>query len=411
MRATNPNQGLGTLAIHAGSGGDPLHAHVTPIYQTSTFSFDDSDSGAATFLHQQPGYVYTRLGNPNQVEASVKVAVLEGLDLLRQQPEKAAAQVVAGQVFATGMAAITTAILACVQAGQTIVAQKALYSATFSYLNNLLPRYGIEVVWVEDPSPARWQAALQSHPGARLVYAETPANPTMALVDLAESALVAHQHGAWLMIDNTFATPYCQRPLTLGTDVVVHSTTKYLNGHGTMVGGAIVSPHLDYMSGPLQKTLETLGGSAAPFDTWLTAIGLKTFELRMQRHCENALAVAQFLERHPAVAHVYYPGLASHPQHELAKRQMLHFGGMLAFELKGGLQAGKDMMDRVRLCTLAVSLGNVDTLISHPASMTHVTVPPEQRQKMGLSDGLVRLSVGVENVEDILSDLGQALGT
>ncbi|NPV55989.1 MAG: aminotransferase class I/II-fold pyridoxal phosphate-dependent enzyme [Anaerolineae bacterium] len=411
MRATNPNQGLGTLAIHAGSGGDPLHAHVTPIYQTSTFSFDDSDSGAATFLHQQPGYVYTRLGNPNQVEASVKVAVLEGLDLLRQQPEKAAAQVVAGQVFATGMAAITTAILACVQAGQTIVAQKALYSATFSYLNNLLPRYGIEVVWVEDPSPARWQAALQSHPGARLVYAETPANPTMALVDLAESALVAHQHGAWLMIDNTFATPYCQRPLTLGTDVVVHSTTKYLNGHGTMVGGAIVSPHLDYMSGPLQKTLETLGGSAAPFDTWLTAIGLKTFELRMQRHCENALAVAQFLERHPAVAHVYYPGLASHPQHELAKRQMLHFGGMLAFELKGGLQAGKDMMDRVRLCTLAVSLGNVDTLISHPASMTHVTVPPEQRQKMGLSDGLVRLSVGVENVEDILSDLDQALGT
>lgn len=211
------------------------------------------------------------------------------------------------------------------------------------------------------------------------------------------------------MVDNTFASPYCQRPLSLGADVVVHSTTKYLSGHGLVVGGAVVSRRLDYVNGPLYTMLKVLGGSASPFDAWLANIGLKTFELRMQRHCENALQVARMLEDHPQVAEVYFPGLESHPDHALAKKQMFHFGGMISFELKGGLKAGEAMMNRVKIATLAVSLGNVDTLIQHPASMTHASVPAHMRKEAGITDGLVRLSVGVENVEDILADLEQAL--
>ena len=231
----------------------------------------------------------------------------------------------------------------------------------------------------------------------------------MAIVDLKAVAEIAHHHNAWVMVDNTFASPYAQRPLSLGADVVLHSTTKYLSGHGTIVGGAAVSRHVDWVHGPLTSLLKTLGGTAAPFDCWLTNLGLRTFELRMQRHCENAMQVAGYLEDHPKVARVFYPGLESHPDHKLAKKQMYAFGGMMSFELKGGLAAGEALLNHVKMMTLAVSLGNTDTLIQHPASMTHANVPREERLKIGLTDGLVRLSVGVENVEDILRDLDQAL--
>jgi methionine-gamma-lyase len=231
----------------------------------------------------------------------------------------------------------------------------------------------------------------------------------MAIVDIQAVVDIAHKAGAWVFADNTFATPYCQRPLTFGVDIVVHSTTKYLSGHGQIVGGTVISQHVDYVNGALYAMLKVLGGNDSPIEAWLANIGMKTFELRMQRHCKNAMKVAEYLEKHPAVERVFYPGLKSHPDHELAKKQMLDFGGMLSFELKGGLAAGEAMMNKVKMMTLAVSLGNVDTLIQHPASMTHAGVPRDVRLASGISDGLVRLSVGIENVEDIIADLEQSL--
>jgi len=409
MGTIKPEQGLSTLVNHVAEGHNPHHAHVTPIYQTSTFSFPDVATGASIFKGEEEGYVYTRLANPNQAQLAAKYAVLEGLDLLRSQPDRPVEDVVDAHLFATGMAAVTAAILARVKSGQTIIAQEALYSATYNFLHDLAPRYGIQVVWLSDPTRQAWEQAFAAHPDAVLAYAESPANPTMAIVDLAAVAEICHQHNAWLMVDNTFATPYCQRPLTLGVDVVVHSTTKYLSGHGLVVGGTVISRHVNWVRGELYSFLKILGGSASPFDAWLANIGLKTFELRMQRHCENAMQVARYLETHPAIAQVWYPGLESHPGYAIAKQQMHAFGGMIAFELQGGLEAGAAMMNRVELATLAVSLGNVDTLIQHPASMTHAAMPREARLQAGITDGLVRLSVGVENVADIIADLEQAL--
>ena len=409
MGNIHPKYGLSTLVNHAFEGNNPHFAHVTPIYQTSVFDLPDVATGAAIFQGEESGYLYTRLGNPNLEQLGNKIALLEGIDLLRDQPDRPFKEIVAGKVFGSGMAAVTTAILSKVQPGETIIAQEALYSATINFLNNFAPSHGLQVVWMHDVDPEKWEAAFNAHPEASLAFAESPSNPTMELVDLAGVAEIAHRHNAWLMVDNTFATPYSQRPLTLGADVVIHSTTKFLSGHCLIVGGVVVSTHLDYMNDELYQLLKTLGGSAGPFDAWLTNIGLRTFELRMQRHCENADRVADYLENHPKVARVFFPGLESHPDHDLARRQMLNFGAMLSFELAGGLEAGISLMENIQVCTLGVSLGNVDTLIQHPASMSHSTISPEERQKMGLSDGLVRLSVGIENIEDLLADLEQGL--
>lgn len=409
MTPIDPKRGMSTLAIHTAAHGDPMHAHIAPIYQTSTFNFPDVDTGAGIFKGEVPGYTYTRLNNPNHVMLAEKVSVLEGLDLLRAQPDKPAGEVVAGLVFGSGMAAITAAVLSRVKAGDTIIAQPSLYGATYNLLADIAPMYNIQVVWLKDNSLPEWERAFQAHPDARLAYAETPANPTMSLVDLQAVSEIAHRYNAWVVVDNTFASPYCQRPLTLGVDVVLHSTTKYLSGHGTVVGGIVVSRHVEYVHKELYTMLKIFGGVAGPFDAWLTISGLRTFELRMQRHCQNAMAVAKFLEQRPEVAWVGYPGLESSPDYALACRQMLDFGGMISFELKGGLDAGKKMLNAVRVMSLAVSLGNIDTLIQHPASMTHASVPPESRRKMGLSDGLVRLSVGIENIEDLLEDLDYSL--
>jgi methionine-gamma-lyase len=314
-----------------------------------------------------------------------------------------------GQVFTSGMAAINAVFFSLLKGGDAVIAQEAVYSATFTLLKDIAPSLGIQVVWVRDTCQAGWEEAFQAHPQAKLAYAETPANPTMDVVDLKMVAELAHQHGAWLAVDNTFASPYCQRPLTLGADVVIHSTTKYLSGHGALTGGVVVSSHPDYIHNELHKCVVVMGGIPSPFDAWLAHLGLKTFELRMQRHCENAREVARFLFDHPAVERVFYPGLESDPGYEIARRQMHTFGGMLSFELKGGMEAGIRLMERVRLATLAVSLGNVDTLISHPASMTHAPVPRAERLQQGITDGLVRLSVGIENLPDILADLEQGL--
>jgi methionine-gamma-lyase len=410
MKHINPASGLGTLVNHVAEGEDEMNAHVTPIYQTSTFRFPDVATGAARFKGEDSGYIYTRYANPNTDQLAAKVAWLEGIDLLRAQAGRPPEDIVGGMAFSSGMAAISSAILALVKSGDTIIAQVPLYGATHVFLTETAPQYGIQVAWVENPANLdEWQAAVQTHPQARLVYAETPVNPTMDIVDLQAVAETARQTGAWLMVDNTFASPFCQRPLTLGADVVVHSTTKYLTGHGLVIGGAVVSRHPEYVRGELLKTLKIFGGCPSPYDAWLSCVGLKTFEVRMERHCRNAMTLAKYLEAHKAVSRVFYPGLESSAGHSLAKKQMHDFGGMLSFELKGGFDAGVSLMNRVRLITLAVSLGNVDSLISHPASMSHVNVPPEARMKMGISDGLVRFSTGIENVEDLIADLEQAL--
>lgn len=409
MYQFSASHSISTLVTHVGEDDNPHHTHVTPIYQTSTFNFPDVATGAGIVARTQPGYYYTRLGNPNLEHLARKIALLEGLDLIRSHPEAGNKDLVAGQVFASGMAAITAVLLSCLKAGDTIVAQEAVYSATFTFLKEIAQSLGIQVVWVRDTSQPGWEAAFKAYPSTRLAYAETPANPTMAVVDLKMVAELAHQYGAWLAVDNTFASPYCQRPLSLGADIVVHSTTKFLSGHGALTGGAVVSSHPDYIHKSLYTFMKVMGGIPSPFDSWLANLGLKTFELRMQRHCENTMQVARFLATHPAVAVVHYPGLEDDPGHAIAQRQMHAYGGILSFELKGGMQAGIRLMERVRLATLAVSLGNVDTLIEHPASMTHGPVPLEDRLNQGITDGLVRLSVGIENLPDILADLEQGL--
>jgi methionine-gamma-lyase len=409
MTRIDPKLGISSLVNHVGEGENPHHSHVTPIYQTSTFSFPDVATGAGIFRNELPGYIYTRLKNPNLDQLAFKYAVLEGIDLIRSQPDREIEELVQGQVFATGMAAITTALLAKVKAGQKIIAHEALYSATYVFLHDIAPQYGIQTVFIKDVSRPAWEQAFAEHSETTLAYAESPANPTMALVDLRALAELAHKHAAWLMVDNTFATPFCQRPLELGADAVVHSTTKYLSGHGLIVGGAVISRQVDWMKASLNSMAKNLGGTPSPFDAWLANIGLKTFDLRMRAHCENALLIAKYLEKHPKIEKVYYPGLESHPDHELAKRQMEHFGGMIAFELKGGMKAGERMMNKVKMMTLAVSLGNVDSLIQHPASMTHAAMPREARLQAGITDGLVRLSVGIEQAEDIIADIDQAL--
>jgi methionine-gamma-lyase len=409
MYQFSTSHSISTLVTHVGEDDNPHHTHVTPIYQTSTFNFPDVATGAEIVARNQPGYYYTRLGNPNLEQLARKIAILEGLDLIRSHPESDPRDLVAGQVFASGMAAITAVLLSCLKTGDTIVAQEAVYSATFTFLKEIAQSLGIQVAWVRDVSQPGWEAAFKANPGARLAYAETPANPTMAVVDLKMVAELAHRQGAWLAVDNTFASPYCQRPLSLGADIVVHSTTKFLSGHGALTGGAVVSSHPEYIHKSLFTFVKVMGGIPSPFDSWLANLGLKTFELRMQRHCENTMQVARFLSTHPAVATVHYPGLENDPGHAIAERQMYAYGGMLSFELKGGMQAGIRLMERVRLATLAVSLGNVDTLIEHPASMTHGPVPREDRLSQGITDGLVRLSVGIENLPDILADLEQGL--
>ena len=410
MKPIFPHHGIGTLVNHGAAEDVDPHPHVPPIYQTSAFRFPDVEAGREIVSSHPQGYYYTRISNPNLTALARQIAILEGLDLLRSQPGVEAEQVVEGRVFASGMAAVSAVLLAYLQTGDTLVAQRNLYSNTFTWLSELAPRLGIRVAWVHDPSPQGWQDAFAEHPEARLAYAETPTNPTLTVVDLRQAAEIAHRHDAWLAVDNTFATPYCQRPLGLGADLVLHSTTKYLSGHGAIIGGAVVSRHPEFVRTRLQQVLVLHGGVPSPFDAWLADLGLRTFELRMQRHCENALQVALYLAAHPKVAVVHYPGLDSHPGHTVASQQMLAYGGMLSFELSGGFHAGETLMNAVRVATLAVSLGNVDTLIQHPASMTHYNVPRPARLEAGISDGLVRLSVGIENVADLIEDLEYGLG-
>jgi cystathionine beta-lyase/cystathionine gamma-synthase len=376
--------GFSTDAIHVGQEPDPATgAIIVPIYQTSTF--------VQEALGKHKGFEYARTSNPTRMALERNLAALEGARF--------------GFAFASGMAAIN-ALMTLFKAGDHIVAGHNLYGGSFRLFEQVLKDFGLAFSYANTCRLEEVEQAFR--PNTRLLFIETPTNPIMEITDIAAAAAVAHRHQALLAVDNTFMSPYFQRPLGVGADVVVHSTTKYLNGHSDGVGGAVMLS--DAALAERLKFLQNAAGAVpGPFDSWLVLRGVKTLAVRMERHNQNGLAVAQFLATHPKVRNVYYPGLPSHPQHTLARKQMSGFGGMIAFET-GSLEGARTVLNSVRLCSLAESLGGVETLISHPATMTHASVPAEERQRIGITDGLVRISVGIEDVEDIIADLDQALG-
>lgn len=400
------HQGFGTHCVHAGHEPDPNFAHLTPIYASSTFVFDTVEQGMNRFSGKEKGYIYTRWGNPNFTEAEQKIAALETYQLHDGAGNALKAKAI---LHASGMAALTTLFLSELHAGDKIITHLSLYGGTDELLQKILPGLGVEAIIMDMHDLQQVEDILKKEKHIRMMYLETPANPTLRCVDLEACIKLAKQYQLTTAVDNTFATPYLQQPFRYGADYVFHSTTKFLNGHGTAVGGALVGRDVEKMQQHVTKIARLLGGNSNAFDAYLLTMGMKTLELRMQRHCDNAMRIATFLEQHPAVSRVNYPGLTSHPDYAIARKQMKHPGAILSFELKDGLPAGKKFIDRLQLCVRAVSLGTCDTLVCHPASMTHYGVPREQREKSGITDGLIRMSVGIENIEDLLADLQQAL--
>ncbi|MET0392005.1 MAG: PLP-dependent aspartate aminotransferase family protein [Chitinophagaceae bacterium] len=392
--------GFGSLAVHGGHKPDPNYAHLVPIYASSTYVYDTAEQGMRRFSGQEDGFIYSRWGNPTMTEAAEKIAALEtfGLDIK-----------VTGILHASGMAAISTLLLATLQTGDKVLSHFSLYGGTEELLSRVMPPLGIEPVITDLRNLDTAEAAIKADPSIRMLYIETPANPTIQCVDMEALASLGKQYGLIVACDNTFATPYLQQPFRYNVDFVVHSTTKFLNGHGTAIGGILLGRDAEFMQTKVTKTHRLLGGNANPFDAFLLINGIKTLELRMERHCQNAMATAAYLQDHAAIAKVNYTGLASHPDHAVAMKQMRHPGAMLSFELKTGLQGGIDFMNRLKMCVRTVSLGTCDTLLSHPASMTHYSVPKEEKEKYGITDGLIRMNVGIENLPDIIADLDQAL--
>ncbi len=376
--------GFSTRAIHAGQDADPATgATVVPIYATSTYT------QAAPGEHK--GYEYSRSGNPTRTALETALAALEGGDR--------------GLAFASGLAASTAVLAALLRPGDEVAASADLYGGTFRLLDKVFKPWGLTARYTDDPAPAGFEGIIT--PRTKLIWIETPTNPLLQVLDIAAIAAIARKHGCKLAVDNTFASPYLQQPLALGADLVIHSTTKYLGGHSDVVGGAIVGSR-DLME-PIKFYQNAAGGVPGPFDSYLVLRGIKTLAIRMDRHCENAASLANWLAAHAAVAKVYYPGLPDHPGHATAARQMRAFGGMISIKLKGGTEAARRFMTRTRLFSLAESLGGVESLVCHPATMTHGSIPREVREARGIDDGLVRLSVGIEDVEDLRADLEQAM--
>ncbi|MGD8374818.1 MAG: aminotransferase class I/II-fold pyridoxal phosphate-dependent enzyme [Acidobacteriota bacterium] len=390
---TGGNPGPETLSVHAGPEPDPTYGAVSvPIYQSSTFSFHDADEGAARFAGRDPGYKYTRLGNPTVRALERAVAQLEGgHDALGT---------------ATGMAAIATVFLTLLRGGDHVVGTISVYGPTRTLLETQLRKFGIESTWVHTEDLAAIRAAVR--PETRLLYLETPANPVLHITDLAACSGIAREVGARMVVDNTFCSPILQQPFRFGADVVVHSMTKYLNGHSDVVAGIIVSREAA-LHGELASMLHGLGGTMDPHQAWLVLRGIRTLALRVRQAQENAGQLARWLRRNPRVAWVAYPGLPDHPQHELVQRQMSGPGAMLCFGVHGGLEAAKRAINSLQLARLAVSLGGVETLVEHPASMTHAAVPRPEREAAGIHDELIRVSVGCESAADLVADFEQAL--
>jgi len=383
---------LMTRVIHAGQHPDPATGAVsTPIYQSSTFAFKDADHGAALF-GGEPGFKYTRLGNPTTAALEENIAILEhGCGALGA---------------ASGMAAVNCVYLTLLGQGSHVVATEALYGPSRTILETEYPRFGVESTFVDSSNPESVAQAMRSD--TKLVYIESPANPTLKLTDIAACAEIAHAGGAMLAVDNTFASPYLQNPIPLGADVVVHSMTKFINGHTDVVAGMIVAKNEELLA-RLRQVHYNMGGTMDPHQAWLVLRGVKTLGLRMDRAMSNCQQLAEYLESHPKVDWVRYPGLQSHPQHELMSKQMRGGGAVLSFGVVGGFEAGMRLINSVQVATLAVSLGGVETLIEHPASMTHRGIPVEERTAAGISDDLVRIAVGCEDITDLQGDLDQAL--
>lgn len=376
--------------------------HVLPIYATSSFVFENIDQGVEIFKNIESGHVYSRYANPTVDTVARKIADLETLGLGVEAT---------AVLTSSGMSAISTLLLGLLKSGDQVLSQGNLYGGTTELLTAVLQPMGVETIFTDLRDLNGVETLFKSKPSVRLVYCETPANPTLACVDIAALSELAHRYGALVAIDNTFPTPLLQQPFAHGVDFIIHSTTKYLNGHGNSIAGVIVGRDHELMRKKVWRAMKLAGTNCSPFEAWLTHNGLKTLALRMERHCHNAQTLAEWLEKHPAVARVNYPGLPSHPDHALARRQMRGgFGGMLSFELKGGLEAGLRCMNRIQFCTLAPTLGDVDTLILHPASSSHLNVAKEIREQNGITDGMIRVSVGIEHAGDIIADLEQAIG-
>jgi len=401
-----PYSGFSSVAIHGGGEQDPNYAHLTPIYASSTYVFDEAEQGMRRFSGEEKGYIYSRWGNPTITEAEEKIAALESFGIVNEDGSPLELKAI---LHASGMAAISTLMIGNLKAGDKILSHYSLYGGTQELFEKLLPPLGIEVIITDLRDLNKAAEALHADEKIKMLYLETPANPTIQCVDMDELTKLAKTKNLIVAVDNTFATPYLQQPFKYGVDYVMHSTTKFLNGHGTAIGGVLLGKDIELMNGHITKIHRLLGGNSNAFDAFLLTQGMKTLEVRMERHCHNAMEVAGFLEQHPAVSKVNYLGLPSHPDFNTAAKQMRHPGAMLSFEMKDGLEAAKNFIDKLQMCIRAVSLGTCDTLLSHPASMTHYSVPKEKRETYGITDGLIRMSVGIENVQDIIMDLEQAL--
>lgn len=386
--------GFSTRAIH--HGYDPLDeegALTPPLHLTSTFAFESAEHGGDIFAGEQPGHVYSRISNPTCDLLERRIATLEGAE--------------AALANSSGMGSITSVMWTFLSPGDEVICDETLYGCTFAFFTHGLAKFGIKITHVDMTNPENVRAAISDK--TKIVYFETVANPNMRLVDVAAVSGIAHEFGAKVVVDNTYTTPYLMRPIELGADIVVHSATKYLGGHGDVIAGVVAGSLEDITEIRVVGMKDMTGAVMAPFNAMLIMRGLKTLELRMERHCSNAMKVARALEAHPMVSEVYFPGLESFPQHELAMRTMKDFGGMIAFEVIGGIEAGKSTMNNLKMIKRAVSLGDAETLIQHPASMTHSTYTPEERAQHLISEGLVRMSVGLEDPDDIIADIMQAL--
>jgi methionine-gamma-lyase len=384
--------GFNSKLIHSGAVEESMGSAVSPIYQTSTFKFESADQGARRFQGKESGYIYTRLGNPNLDDLATALTDLE--------------EGYGAVVTSSGMAAVNDVYMALLGSGDHMISHNAVYGPSRGIMEAFYPKYGVESTFVDCSDIENIKKSIR--PNTKLLYLETPANPTLKLTDVEAASKLAHEHNIVVCVDNTFCSPYLQKPLNLGADIVLHSMTKFINGHADIVGGAVIAKTKEILD-KLIYVMKNVGFNMDPHQAWLTRRGLKTMAIRVERAQENAQKVAEFLEAHPKVKWVLYPGLESFPQKDLVKKQMAGPGAMMSFELKGGLDAGKQVMDHVRLALLAVSLGGIETLIQHPASMTHAVLGQKERMEAGITDGLVRLSVGIEDAEDIIADLDQAL--
>ena len=384
--------GINSKLVHGGYHPDATGAVNVPIYQSSTFAFRDAAHGAALFAGEEEGYIYTRIGNPT----------IRALESSMAELENGAGAVATG----SGLGAISSLYMAVLEAGAHMVSTASVYGPSRGLIEKHFSRFGVDASFIDTSHLENLAAAIR--PKTKLVYVESPSNPAMQVTDIAGAAEIAHDNGCLLAVDNTFASPYLQKPLDLGADIVLHSVTKFINGHADVVGGIIVAKDDDLVQ-LLRELMVNMGCNMDPHQAFLVLRGLKTLGIRIDRAQESAHAIARWLEAHPKVQNVRYIGLPSHPQHELAARQMRGFGSMIAFELKGGLEAGKQLMNNVKLAILAVSLGGVETLIEHPASMTHASMSKQARESAGFPDGLVRYSVGIEDASDLIADLEQAL--